>query len=744
MERLVSTGRFGARAVYKLYAATVAAGICLVLYYRAARVPTGDKASGGRAPAWLWLGMLAAELWFGLCWVVAQSVRWRPVRRRVFSDRLAARQHGNNNLPCVDIFVCTADPRSEPPSLVVSTVLSAMAYNYPADKLSVYVSDDGCSALTFYALWEASRFAKLWLPFCRRHGIEPRSPAAYFLESETTEVDQPGDVHCSVQEWSLVKESYREMTQRIASVALQGTVPEEIRAMHKGFYEWGSGVASQNHPPIVQVLIDGKSPNVVDNEGSLLPTLVYMAREKRPQYHHNFKAGAMNALIRVSSAISNSPIILNVDCDVYSNNSNSIRDAMCFFLDEEMGHKVGFVQYPQNYTNLTKNDIYGNSLNVINEVELCGMDGVGGPAYIGTGCFHRRETICGISFTENYKEDWERGITAKPLERMDEIEEQAKSLATCAYEHNNTEWGREAGVKYGCPVEDVITGLAIQCRGWASVYYNPSRKAFLGLAPTTLAQTLLQHRRFAEGNFSILLSRYCPFLFGHGKVRLCLQMGYCIYGLWAPSSIPTLYYVVVPPLAFLNGIPLFPEITSPWIIPFMYVSAATYAYSLYEAVSSGDTLRGWWNGQRMWIIKRTTSYLLATIDTISRMLGLSTMAFAITPKVSDEGQSRRYEQELMEFGPSASLELVIVAATALLSLACLAGGMGRAVASGCGVSCLNKFFLQIVLCGALVATNVPVYEAMFVRKDRGRMALRVTVAAIGLVLPACLIRANIF
>jgi hypothetical protein len=29
----------------------------------------------------------------------------------------------------------------------------------------------------------------------------------------------------------------------------------------------------------------------------VLPTLVYVAREKRPQYHHNFKAGAMNALV---------------------------------------------------------------------------------------------------------------------------------------------------------------------------------------------------------------------------------------------------------------------------------------------------------------------------------------------------------------------------------------------------------------------------------------------------------------
>ena len=72
--------------------------------------------------------------------------------------------------------------------------------------------------------------------------------------------------------------------------------------------------------------------------------------------------------IRVSSVISNSPIIMNVDCDMYSNNCDTIRDALCFFLDEEMGHKIGFVQFPQNYNNLTKNNIYGNSHQVTNQV----------------------------------------------------------------------------------------------------------------------------------------------------------------------------------------------------------------------------------------------------------------------------------------------------------------------------------------------------------------------------------------
>ena len=72
----------------------------------------------------------------------------------------------------------------------------------------------------------------------------------------------------------------------------------------------------------------------------------------------------------MSSRISNSPIILNVDCDMYSNNSMSVRDALCFFMDEENGNEVGFIQFPQAFENLTKNDVYGSSLNVLMEVSI--------------------------------------------------------------------------------------------------------------------------------------------------------------------------------------------------------------------------------------------------------------------------------------------------------------------------------------------------------------------------------------
>lgn len=72
--------------------------------------------------------------------------------------------------------------------------------------------------------------------------------------------------------------------------------------------------------------------------------------------------------LRVSSEISNAPFILNLDCDMYANNADSILEALCFFLDEKNGHKTAFVQHPQNYDNLTKNDIYGNASFVTNAV----------------------------------------------------------------------------------------------------------------------------------------------------------------------------------------------------------------------------------------------------------------------------------------------------------------------------------------------------------------------------------------
>ncbi|KAI7993610.1 Cellulose synthase-like protein E6 [Camellia lanceoleosa] len=147
-----------------------------------------------------------------------------------------------------------------------------------------------------------------------------------------------------------------------------------------------------------------------------------------------------------------------------------------------------------------------------------------------------------------------------------ELEEGSKILANCSYE-KGTQWGKEMGLMYGCPVEDIITGLTID-GGWKPVYYYlETRKAFLGIAPTTLDQALVQHKRWSEGMFQIFLSKYCPFIYGHGKIKLGAQMGYCVYLLWAPCSF-LLYYVTIPSICLLRGVALFPEVYEPMLSRF--------------------------------------------------------------------------------------------------------------------------------------------------------------------------------
>lgn len=87
-----------------------------------------------------------------------------------------------SQLAAVDIFVSTVDPLKEPPLVTANTVLSILAVDYPVDKVSCYVSDDGSAMLTFEALSETAEFARKWVPFSKKYSIEPRAPEWYFAQ----------------------------------------------------------------------------------------------------------------------------------------------------------------------------------------------------------------------------------------------------------------------------------------------------------------------------------------------------------------------------------------------------------------------------------------------------------------------------------------------------------------------------------------------------------------------------------
>jgi len=341
----------------------------------------------------LWLVSVICEIWFAVSWVLDQFPKWSPINRETFTDRLSERYEREgepSEVAAVDFFVSTVDPLKEPPLITANTVLSILAIDYPVDKVSCYVSDDGAAMLTFESLVETAEFARKWVPFCKKFSIEPRAPEFYFSQKIDYLKDkvQPS----FVKERRAMKRDYEEYKVRVnALVAKAQKTPEEGWAMQDGT-PW-PGNNTRDHPGMIQVFLGHSGAH--DIEGNELPRLVYVSREKRPGYQHHKKAGAENALVRVSAILTNAPYILNLDCDHYVNNSKAVREAMCFMMDPQVGRDVCYVQFPQRFDGIDRSDRYANRNIVFFDVNMKGLDGIQGPVYVGTGCVFYRQALYG-------------------------------------------------------------------------------------------------------------------------------------------------------------------------------------------------------------------------------------------------------------------------------------------------------------------------------------------------------------
>uniref|UniRef100_A0A1D1YEF6 Cellulose synthase-like protein D2 n=1 Tax=Anthurium amnicola TaxID=1678845 RepID=A0A1D1YEF6_9ARAE len=398
---------------------------------------------------WLWGMSVVCEVWFAFSWLLDQLPKLCPVNRAtdlaVLKEKFETpgphNLTGKSDLPGIDVFVSTADPEKEPPLVTANTILSILAADYPVEKLACYVSDDGGALLTFEAMAEAASFADAWVPFCRKHDIEPRNPESYFnLKKDPYKNKVRSDF---VKDRRRVKREYDEFKVRINglpdSIRRRSDAyhaREEIKAMKlqretagdepmesvkipkatwmadgthwPGTWTIPSSEHSRgDHAGIIQVML--KPPSDVPLHGDSgetklldltdvdirLPMLVYVSREKRPGYDHNKKAGAMNALVRASAIMSNGPFILNLDCDHYIYNSQALREGMCFMMDRG-GDRICYVQFPQRFEGIDPSDRYANNNTVFFDVNMRALDGLQGPVYVGTGCLFRRIALYGF------------------------------------------------------------------------------------------------------------------------------------------------------------------------------------------------------------------------------------------------------------------------------------------------------------------------------------------------------------
>ncbi|XP_057727128.1 cellulose synthase-like protein H1 isoform X2 [Arachis stenosperma] len=485
-----------------------------------------------------WFLAFMCESWFTFTWLTIISTKWNPSYTISYPHRLFSRVA---ELPSVDLFVTTADPVLEPPIITVNTVLSLLALDYPSNKLSCYVSDDGCSPLNLYALVEASKFAKLWVPFCKKYNVKTRAPFRFFDSNNNNEATAPNNSPEFMQEWLAIKDGYEHLCSKIQNATKKSIM------LDQEFHVF-STTQLNNHPTIIKVIWENK-----EGASDGVPHLIYVSREKNPNHLHRYKAGAMNVLTRVSGLMTNAPYILNVDCDMHVNNPEIAQHALCILMDPNSDKEIAFVQCPQQFYDGLKDDPFGNQLVTVFVYIGGGVSGIQGIYYVGTNCFHRRKVLYGLSphhhiqngnkdlgksskkdiifgsseeFVESAAQALEGKKTFTQNANLCNSLEAAKEVAASGYEHG-TDWGNKVGWMYGSSAEDILTGLTMHTKGWRSESCVTDPIAFMGCTAQDSVVQIAQSQRWGSGLLEIFFSKNCPIfgtIFGPWCVDSCCSV----------------------------------------------------------------------------------------------------------------------------------------------------------------------------------------------------------------------------
>ncbi|TKY72666.1 Cellulose synthase A catalytic subunit 4 of UDP-forming [Spatholobus suberectus] len=585
----------------------------------------------------LWLISVICEIWFALSWILDQFPKWFPITRETYLDRLALRfdREGEpNQLAPVDVFVSTVDPLKEPPIITANTVLSILSVDYPVDKVSCYVSDDGASMLLFDSLAETAEFARRWVPFCKKYNIEPRAPEFYFSQKIDYLKDKVQPTF--VKERRAMKREYEEFKVKINSlVAKAQKKPEEGWVMQDGT-PW-PGNNTRDHPGMIQVYLG--SAGALDVEGKELPRLVYISREKRPGYPHHKKAGAMNALINMKG-------LDGIQGPVYVGTGTVFNRQALYGYDPpevQVKKKSGkglFSVFSKNKKKKMMGKDYvrkgSGSMFDLEEIEegLEGYEELEKSSLMSQKSFEKRFGQSPVFIASTLMEN---GGLPESTNSQSLVKE-AIHVISCGYEEK-TEWGKEIGWIYGSVTEDILTGFKMHCRGWKSVYCMPKRAAFKGSAPINLSDRLHQVLRWALGSVEIFLSRHCPLWYGYGgKLKYLERLAYTNTIVYPFTSIPLLAYCTIPAVCLLTGKFIIPTLTNLASVWFMALFISIILTGVLELRWSGVTIEDWWRNEQFWVIGGVSAHLFAVFQGLLKVLAGVDTNFTVTAKAADDAE----------------------------------------------------------------------------------------------------------
>ena len=425
---------------------------------------------------WLSIPLIIAEIYSyfgGMMFVIGL---WRPLVRQVKSLDQLTPAIPSSDYPTVDVFVTCYN---EAPSIVEQTAKAALAMDYPATKLRVYVLDDGNSP-EMRAMTEKLCIEDLQSPKLQQESNRIDAELSGLLQ-RLKQLESLTLNSIASEQWLLdLSEGQVETTDKKAAELLQ--------SMQQLFVWLNKNQDSSNldSNTISRLLTDERhklEEAIRQKEHSLLEIarFRYIARPKVLGVPHHAKAGNINYAI--FSGETSGEFIVTLDAD-HIPKPQFLKRVLPYFYTYNVlagkyeSNRIAFVQTRQDFYNLPTGDPFAHRANLFYGPLQQGKDGMNAAFYTGTNAMLRREALVSVGL-QNFSDEY-----AKDAKRLDEFD-------------------LVGGVSSNSITEDMNTAMRLHSAGWKSIYHNESLAE--GLAPDDLSSTLKQRLRWAQGTIQVLV-----------------------------------------------------------------------------------------------------------------------------------------------------------------------------------------------------------------------------------------------
>ena len=337
---------------------------------------------------WLSIPLLLAEIYSYIGGAMFTIGLWRPLERKIKSLPYLNPPLPLTEWPTVDVFVTCY---SEPPEMVEATARAALAIDYPATKLRVYILDDGNS------LEIRSIAQKLCLEDLQSEALQTE---AQRIKAERLELRD---------RLKQIRELIGETQSAEAFVTTLGDRPEPNSAAHfLQVFRQVMTLTHGGHQSVEERLIAEQAELVAaikqkEIEFTELTRCRYIARPKPAGKPHYAKAGNINHAIFAGDT--KGTFILTLDAD-HVPKPQFLKRVLPYFFSYNLwtgkydGNRIALVQTPQDFNNIPKLATRSDIARICSTVRFNkGKDGLNSAFYTGTNAVLRREASgeCGTA-----------------------------------------------------------------------------------------------------------------------------------------------------------------------------------------------------------------------------------------------------------------------------------------------------------------------------------------------------------